>query len=115
VTPPESFRAATAAVAVTLALSVTMLLIVMGVATQTLFHLTQHTLLLREVTHLLEGSVFLADDGCDWFEAAVGARYATAEVACDSEFDRLSATVTNTAKTRYLPAQTVDVVAYRGR
>jgi len=112
----DAVRACDGSVAVTLALSVTMFLVVAGLLTQTLFALAHHTVLLHTTGKLLTVAASGSDDRpCDWFVARVDAQFAAATTDCVAHLDRLVATVSDTTTSRVIPSHTVHLVAARDR
>lgn len=101
-------------VAVTLAAAVTMLLIVVGLVTQVLFQLAQHTVLVHETAGLLRQAT-QADEPCAWFGAALDQRFAAVTADCVAHADRLVARSVDTNGTRFAPEHAVQVVVHVDR
>jgi len=100
-------------VVVTLALSVTMLMVVIAVVSQTLFHLLSHTLMVREVSRFADVAAHGESFGCLWLSDAVTGRFPSADVTCDETDERLVVFVTRPGDTRMLAHHGIRVVTHR--
>lgn len=100
-------------VVVTLALSVTMLMVVTAVVSQTLFALLSHTLMVREVSRLADVATHGEAFGCPWFTDAVTTRFVRVDVTCDETHERLVAVVTRSADMRLSAGSRIQVVIHR--
>lgn len=103
------------AVVVTLALSVTMLMVVIALVAQTLFHLLAHTLFLRAVADMTEVLTGEPSLGCEWLTNTVTVGWATAEVVCEAAPDYLLATVSRASDGLMGTRQVARVVIHRGQ
>ncbi|MEX2533183.1 MAG: hypothetical protein WD360_04390 [Nitriliruptoraceae bacterium] len=100
-------------VVVTLALSVTMLMVVIALVSQTLFSLLSHTLIVREVNRIADVAAHRESLGCPWFSNAVTTRFSHVDVACDETPERLVAVVTRSGDMRLSAHQGIQVMIHR--
>lgn len=98
-------------VVVTLALSVTMLMAVIALVTQTLFQLVSHTLFLRAVTDAADLAASQPTASCVWLADML--EPLVVDMACEETDSRLVATVSRPSSGIVSTRQTVRVVAHR--